>query len=288
MSDENTLVPPRLCRLPLYAKVTLTLFLALVGAGYLVAVLNIHMQHHLRDMTPGMSLNDLRAAYHGLDVPVTSDLALPSEMLREVLPGGGMRKHLDKGGPKEIRALVSWLEDGAKEEHFARPALYEADGPSAREVIALRCVTCHRADGGDKADLPYAVSANADPQYVLVAKAAAPAISQESQTMHISPPTTERLVLITHMHILSIPVFALIVTGLFLCTGWGPRFKLILGPLPMLAIALDMLGWWLARPMAGFIYVIAVAGALFGASYGTQVLLVFFSLWFGKPTTKTS
>lgn len=288
MSEDNSLVPLRLCRLPLYAKVTLTLFLALVGTGYLVAVLNIHMQHHLRDMTPGMSLDDLRAAYHGLDVAVTGDLVLPSEMLREVLPGGGMRKHLDKGGPKEIRALVSWLEDGAKEDDFDRPALYETDAPSARQVIARRCVTCHRADGGDKADLPYAANATADPEYALVAKAAAPVISQESQTMHISPPTVERLVLITHMHILSIPVFALIVTGLFMCTGWGPRFKLVLGPLPMLAIILDMAGWWLARPMAGFIYVIAGAGALFGASLGAQILLVFASLWFGKPAGKGS
>lgn len=286
MSDDNSLVSLRLCRLPIYAKVTLTLFLALVGVGYLVAVLNIQMQHHMRDLEPGMSLDDLRAAYHGLEKPVTSDLVMPSVMLEVVLPGGSMRRHLDQGGPREVRALVSWLEDGAQEEYFDQPAVYHPDDPSAREVIARRCVTCHRADGGDKADLPYAASSIADPEYALVAVTAAPVISQETEIMHISPSTVERLVLVTHMHILSIPVFTLIVAALFMGTGWGSRFKLLLGPLPMLAIVIDMASWWLARPIEGFIYLIAAAGALFGVSYGAQIVLVVFSLWFGKPSGK--
>jgi hypothetical protein len=57
--------------------------------------------------------------------------------------------------------------------------------------------------------------------------------------------------------------------------------KLLLGPLPMLAICCELASWWLARPFEGFIYGIAAAGAVFGAAFGLQILCVFCSLWFG-------
>jgi hypothetical protein len=291
--DESTgLIPSRLANLSPAAKVTLTLFLAIVGPGYLVAVNNIYWQHNKADGREGMSVDDIRAVYHGMEVEVTEEVVLESEMLEEVRPEGSMHRYLKKGGEPAIRALTRWLEDGAKESDFDRKALYAAGDPSAREVIAAQCVECHHADGGDMEDLPYAESADAQPRYELVAVTALPpAPKSETNTMVIEPISVPRLVHITHAHILSIPVFTLMVAVLFLMTGFSPSVKLVLAPLPMLATGLDFASWWLARVAEPFVYGIAAAGALFGITYGLQIVCILGSMWFGKrakPPEKTA
>ena len=111
----------RLADLSLPAKIMLTPFLALIGCGYLVAVLNIYYHHHNADLEPALTLNDLRRVYHGLDKQVTAESAvrIPSKMEQMVSPGGEMRDNLEKGGEPAIRALTAWLERGSREAEFA-------------------------------------------------------------------------------------------------------------------------------------------------------------------------
>lgn len=277
----------RLGRLPLAAKLLLTLFLLVVGPGYLVATANIMFQHQDADLEPGLSLDDLRRTFHGLEKEVTpeAEINVNSPMLEQVRPDGEMREYLDLGGEPAIRALVSWLEEGAKEESFATPGLFQEGDPSAKEVIADWCVECHHADGGDMEDAPYAPNMDAEPEYALVAEFATPEFErQESgpQVLTLAPTGLKKLVHITHAHILTIPVFTLLVGVLFLMTGCGSTVKLILGPLPMLATVLDISSWWLARGFEPFIYVIAASGALFGATFGLQILFILGSMWLDR------
>ncbi|HOA71856.1 MAG TPA: hypothetical protein PL151_02345 [Phycisphaerae bacterium] len=279
--------PIRLATLSLPAKITLTAFLALVGTGYLVAAAKINVWHSEADGVPGMSADDLRATYHGLETTVTAQIreALPAPMLREIRPGGSMRKHLLKGGDPAERALTAWLEQGAKAETFDKTGLVEAGDPSPKQIIAQRCTECHHADGGDAQETPYAANATAEPQYELVAKLALPAFgpaTDKTEVRRIEPVSARKLLHVTHAHILSIPVFTLAVTVLFLMTGLGQGFKLVVAPLPMIAVCVDIGCWWLARPFEPAIYGIMAAGALFGAGLGLQILCVLGSLWFGK------
>ena len=196
-----------------------------------------------------------------------------------------MRKYLEKGGQPAVRTLIGWLEAGAKEEDFAKAGLVEEGAPSAKDVIASRCIECHHADGGDMEDVPYAADADSEPDYERVAKVAKPEYERSEsgpQQVTLPPIGVAELVHVTHAHILTIPVFALIVGGLFLMTGAPPTWKLVLGPLPMLAVILDIGSWWLARFVEPFIYVIAAAGAIFGAAYGLQIVCVLGSMWFGR------
>ena len=241
-----------------------------------------------------MGLDDLRRTFHGLEKQITPDaqILVTSPMLEQIRPGGDMREHLEPGGEPAIRALTSWLESGAKEADFAKSGLVESGDPSAKETIAANCIECHNADGGDMEDTPYAASADAEPEYALVAAYVTPEYEQQQsggpQQLKLSPTGLKELVHVTHAHILSIPVFTLIVGGLFLMTGLGPAWKLVLGPLPMLATLLDISSWWLARPFEPFIYVIAAAGAIFGVAYGLQVLCILGSMWFGRATSESS
>jgi mono/diheme cytochrome c family protein len=280
-------MPIRLAGLPVSAKLTLTAFLALVGAGYLVAVTKINIWHNDADGVAGMSADDLRAIYHGLDVTVTSQVREPavSPMLREVSPGGAMHKHLVKGGEPAERTLIAWLKDGAKQATFDKPGLVQPNDPSPKQIFAERCVECHHADGGEEEDVPYAANAKAEPQYELVAKEAVSplaAAGSKSETRRIEPISTRELLHVTHAHILSIPVFALIVSVLFLMTGVRSGIKLVLAPLPMAATCLDIACWWLARPFEPAIYGILAAGAVFGTGLALQILIILGSMWFGR------
>lgn len=277
----------RLARLSRPAKVLVTLFLLLVGLGYLTATANIYMQHQDADLEPGMSPDDLRRTFHGLEKEITPEatVTVNSTMLAQVRPDGDMREYLDTGGEQAVRALLSWLEGGANEADFTKAELTQAGDPSAKEVIAAHCVECHHADGGDMEDVPFAANADAEPEFAKLTEVAAPEYERREsgpQRVSLAPTGLKKLVLITHAHILAIPVFTLIVGGLFLMTGLPNGAKLILGPLPMLAVMADIGSWWLARFIEPFIYVIAASGAVFGAAYGLQILCILASMWLGQ------
>ncbi len=276
----------RLSRLSLPAKLLITLFLGLVGPGYLVGSANIMLQHEDADLEPGLSLDDLRRTFHGLEKTVTPDaeITVHSVMLEEVSPEGEMREYLEKGGEGAVRSLVGWLEDASKEETFAKSDVPEPGDPSPLQVIKAQCIECHNANGGDMEDVPFAADENADPDYKLVMEVAKPEIEtheQGPQTVTLAPTGIKRLVLVTHAHILAIPVFTILVGVLFLMTGFSEKIKLVLAPLPMLAVLLDIGSWWLARFIEPFIYVIAAAGGIFGAAYALQILAILASMWLG-------
>lgn len=290
--DPASRCPVRLPDLSLPAKLTLTFFLLLIGGGYLVAVTNIYAHHHDADLDPALTVDDLRRTYHGLEKTVTEEVTqvAASEMLEEVSPGGSMRRYLEQGGPASIRSLITWLEDGAKEEAFGRSEHPLPGDPSPKEVLAKCCVECHNLASGDAAEYAYAPDATSEPDYTMVAKLAEPRTGpteSRTETICLAPTGWKELVQITHAHILSIPVFTLIVAGLFLLTDVPSTLKLVIAPLPMFATVLDMASWWLARPIEPFIHVIAASGAIFGTTLGIQILVIAYSLWFGRRSATT-
>lgn len=281
----------RLTRLTLPAKLLITLLLAVIGPGYLFGTANIFFNHEMADGEPGLTVDDLRRHFHGLEKTITPEakVTVNSKMLEEVRPGGSMREYLEPGGEPAIRGLIQWLENGAKEAEFATGGLVESGDPSAKEVIAAQCVECHHAAGGDMEDLPFAQDDESEPEYELVMTAATPDFQVDEtgpQTVQLAPISTRKLVHVTHAHILTIPVFTFIVGALFLMTGLGPRLKLVIGPLPMLAALLDIGGWWAARYFEPFVFVIAGAGALFGAMYALQILCILGSMWLGRTSSE--
>lgn len=276
----------RLSELSVPAKITATAFLILIGAGYFVAVTKVYVWHNMADGAPGLSMDDLRAVYHGLvkAIPPEARQAPISTMLKEVNPGGKMRKHLLKGGDPAKWALIGWLEQGAKTETFDKPGVsHKQDVPSPQQVIAERCIKCHNAADGEEREIPYSPDAKSAPQYALVAKKALPPpVSPEADIRYFDPMDARELLHVTHVHMLAIPVFAIFVAGMFLHTGMAPWLKLIIAPLPMLALCVDFACWWLARSWEPAVYGIAAAGAVFGAAFGLQILSTLASMWVGR------
>ncbi len=115
----------RLARLTLAAKLLVTLFLLIVGPGYLFGTANIFFKHQYADDKPGLSLDDLRATFHGMErtfQPGDKEI-VNSEMLTQIRPDGDMREYLEEGGEPAIRGLTAWLEKKSPEDEFDRAGL---------------------------------------------------------------------------------------------------------------------------------------------------------------------
>ncbi len=291
-TNETSVILRHPARWPAAGKWLATAFLAIVGFGYLAAVANMFHQHQLADGVPGLSIDDLRAAFHGVEVqddPGDEASSAPKSRFMEMVePGGDMRKHLTKGGEPAVRTLEKWLRNGATRENFTKAGIAQEGDPSPADVVASNCLRCHNADGGEKADTPYGEDLF-DVDYDMIFVYAAPGTAKQTteatpgEPRTIGPNSEAHLFLVTHIHMLSIPVFTLIVSALFLLTGNCRGIRGLLTVAPMFSLCVDFSSWWLARWAEGFIYAIAAAGAVFGATFGLQILSVTWAIWFGRP-----
>lgn len=259
--------------LPASARLTITLFLAIIGSGYLVAVANIYHSHRLADGIPGLSIDDIRAIYGGLTVRGGPGAETPSRMLTMIRTS--MREYIRTDADFSI--LETWLKAGGTE-----TGLDEGDRRNTpRRVIIRNCLRCH-AIGGE-GDIAHTAPFGPDAltvDYTLIRHHAAPQPADPSGVVRAPPQySIPRLVLFSHQHMLSIPVFTLIVGLMFSATRASAALRAFLTPLPMLSAALDFGGWWLSRLFEPLIYLIAGAGAVFGATLGLQILLIVFDLW---------
>lgn len=291
----------QLATFPPAGKILLTAFIALVGGGYLSALLNLYHQHHMKDADPALSFRDLTLNFHGGEPqagPATTTSPsidagdAPSKMLEMISPGGEMRDELEDGGEPAVRALIAWLEAGADEATFERAGSVEPDDPSPKDVISENCVTCH-GPYGEREDAPFAGD-DFIAQYELVRRYAVPAgasggvsaasapTTSRASPRYVRPQSVSHLALVTHIHMLSIPVFTLILGGLVLLTGLPGAVRGLIAVAPMLALLFDFSSWWIARSFAPATYVIVAAGAVYGLGLAIQVLTVLASMWFGR------
>lgn len=268
--------PQQLCRLPTPLRITLTAFLAMIGVGYLFALGNIYASHSRADGKPGLTLDDLRAVYSGVTVSRDSLAVVPSRMLRMI--EGAMREYVSDA--EDFAVLRDWLaagdgEKGLDEQH---------NGRSPRRVITLNCLRCHAADSGERigTKAPFGPD-QLTVDYAMISKFTTAAPKSTQATVRIGPQDAPHLILITHAHMLAIPIFTLIVAALFWHTRTPAGLRAALTPLPMIALVFDFSSWWLARAADGFIYVIAAAGAAYGLAFGVQILAVVIDLWRPAP-----
>ncbi len=262
-----------LVRLPIAVKVMLTALLVILGFGYLIAVANIYHSHKLADGREGMSLDDVRAVYGGIKRPRKSGEEVPSKMLSMLR--GEMRQYV--GSDSDFKLLEEWLAAGGTE-----VGLDEGEDTSntPRRAILRNCLECHAADAGTEVSSYAAFGPDA---FTVEYKQLEPflPIGGENAAMIEAPPqyTLPRLILISHMHMLSIPLFTLVVGLTFMMTRWPRLMRHWLAPIPMLALLPDFGGWWLARLVPDLAILIPIGGAVFGVVFGIQIITVLIDVW---------
>ena len=252
-------------------RLLLTAFLALIAIGYLIAVANIFERHGMADGKAGLSLDDIRAVYAGLRTADASRGEAASRMLTMIR--GEMREYLSSDS--DFGVLESWLKAGGAQAGLDQGSARH----TPRKIIVNDCLRCH----AKSTDTEISKESSFGPDEFTVdydsisrfATGKAKPGSDRAAPQYTLP----RLILVSHQHMLSIPVFTLIVGAIFAFARFPRRLRAIITPLPMLCVLVDFGGWWLARISDAGVLAVAAGGAVFGLAFGLQILVVLIDLW---------
>lgn len=246
MNAEQGLRPLRFWH-PLAKIGVLGLVIAMVG-GAAVSGMFMALHHGGRDERPGLTIDDIRAHYHGITAPAPLLAALRD----------GHPEPLDA---RRRDLLIKWLEgDSAKlGEAYDNLDLGE-DAPS--EIIAANCLACH-ARGATGPDAYPALPLDYWDDVRAVA------ISRD-----VKPVDGKILAASTHTHALAMASMGIVMALLAVLTRW-PRAMVGLVLAAMgLGLVADVGGWWLTTLDVAFVWSIVVGGAAFNGGIGLLGVMV--------------
>lgn len=240
----------RLRSLPAGARLGVTALLLVLLGGLLASGLHMQAHHENRDERAGLSMDDLRGAYHGL---------------RNTAP---LITALEDGHPDDLpeasrELLLGWLRGERISEDYDSLELGDA---APAEVLDGACLSCHARQSEDPIGQELPLEYWDD-----VAKVA---FSRE-----VAATGKEVLLASTHTHALALGSLGLVVALLALLTRW-PRGVIgwLVGAAGVGLLA-DLACWWLARSSLALVPVLVAAGALFALSTTALILLAIADLW---------
>lgn len=239
MSD---LTPFQLRSLPLGFRLGIVALVLTLLGGYIVSGLHLRWHYDNRDETPGLTMNDIIGAYHGVQTPSPLISALES----------GHPQNIDD---TQRTALLSWLRGDRVSQDYDNLDLGD-DAPS--EIIAMSCLDCHtRSASGPDAfpDVPLDYWDD---------------IRQLAVSKDIQPAGTNIVATSQHVHAPMMAIVMLVLAMFGMLTRYSIRF---IGTIVFVAgfgLLVDMAGWWVTRQLAPFAYAIVIGGGLY--ALGTTLL----------------
>ncbi len=222
-------------------KSVVTLFLVMIGMAYLVSMFNLYLTYNLVDGKAGLTVEDLRRSFYG---------QRNETLLAAKIDGGSMEQFLPVPGHKE--AILSWLQDGSSEEDFQK----------IQPIIQENCLTCH-APGG-LMGLKRPLDTYERVQAVTVVDRGEP-IALWAR--------------VAHTHLMSLALVFLCLGVIFSFCGVGQKMKLLVMPMPFVALFLDFGARALIKYFPVFVYVMAFAGALMGLSMLMLTVGPLYDMW---------
>ncbi len=241
------------------------LVVTMIG-GTIASGVYLSMHHGDRDQREGLTIDDVRAHYHGI--------VSPSPLLESLKSG-----HPESLDEPDRQILVEWLQGDTATLSLAYDNLdLGADAPA--EIIAVNCLDCHARAASGQVEGPDGMLDTApeipleywDDVYAL-------AISKD-----IRPVDAEILAASTHTHALGMASMGIAIGLLALLTSW-PRLavSLILCGTG-LGLAADIGGWWLTRHNDLYAPVVVVGGLLFNGGICLLSVLILLDLCMPRPS----
>lgn len=238
--------PPKLWELPLPLKLVISLTLVVLGAGYLVAILNLYLTYNLTDGEPGLGPGDLRRAFYG---------RRDNTRLAAKINGGSMEQFLPKTGAKE--KILSWIQDGAEEKGYAAVV---------KPILEQNCVRCHNPNG-------------------LQRFAPLTSYEEVMRVTQIDRGEPVALwARVAHTHVQSIGLIFLVLAGVFTMTSWPERWKAVVVTLPFVALLVDFGTRFLARFAPAIVYLMLLSGAAIGALFALMIAAPLYEMWLKRRT----
>jgi hypothetical protein len=240
----------RLRALPASARVGLSAIVLSILLGLWASLEQLQEHHHNRDGEPGVSLDDLTGAYHGLDRPAALVVALE-------------RGHPEGLPEAERRVLLEWLGGGRVSEQYDDLELGDS---SPAEVLGRNCLDCHARTSDDAAAAALPLEYWDDVSRLAFSR---------------SLEATPQAILWTslHTHATSLALLSLAVLALLWATRWPRGLRGALGAVCGVALALDLACQLLARRSEALVLGVALGGALWGLALGVACALVLVDLW---------
>ncbi|MAF66072.1 MAG: hypothetical protein CMJ84_10515 [Planctomycetes bacterium] len=248
--------PFRLRSMPFTARLGFTFVVGTLGIGLAAAAAHLVGHHENRDEIPGLSMEDLTGAYHGVNVSAPLVVALE-------------RGHPEGLADADRQTLMAWLGGERVSEDYDSLDLGDA---APAEVLDAACLSCHsrQASAGDGIGQTLPLDYWDD-----VAKVA---FSRE-----VSPTDRKVLVASAHTHALTMGALTGLVALLALATRFARRVVPALVMVAGAALFCDLCCWFLARDTAWLVGVIATGGTLWAGSMAVLGALILAELWLPAP-----
>ena len=242
------------------ARLGMTCILLVLLGGLATSASQIYLHHQNRDEKPGLSLDDFRGAYHGVRAI--------APMITQLQAGHPLDVETDlavKLADDDRRLLLTWLQSDRISEDYDNLDLGDL---APAEVIAGSCLLCHSrtaryGDGiGERVPLDFWDD-----------------VKNVAFSRNISPMSVDVLITSTHTHALSLAGITLVVALLLLATSWPKRLVYSAILLTGAALLADLCAQWLARSIEVFVWVMLIAGCVYGAMMTLTTLAIIADLW---------
>ncbi|MEI6873616.1 MAG: hypothetical protein WCL50_00640 [Spirochaetota bacterium] len=229
-------------QLPISFRFSLTAFLLVCGLGYLLGVANIWFSYTPVDGKPGLSIDDIRIAFHGD----------PSGSKLEKALGGSMKQYLSSDG--DGQKIVAWIRAGGTEATFT----------TVQPIFDTSCNSCHSADVATAG----IVTANF--------KNIQPLLESDSGK------SWSRLAALSHTHVNALLPLMFCLSIIFSFTRFSDRLKGVVMVFSFISFTFDVFVWWIAKIFAWAAPLVIVGGATLGVAYMLLLLLPLEELWIKK------
>ncbi|MEM9373056.1 MAG: hypothetical protein AAGA55_05375 [Planctomycetota bacterium] len=229
----------KLHQLHVFGRLGIALLVVVLLGGYVVSGIHMAWYYDGRDGQEGLTINDIKGHYHGVNSASPLIAALESG-------------HPDDLPDPDRDALLAWLANGANLSEGYDDLDLGDEAPA--EIIAAFCLGCHSrgAEGPDAyAELPLEYWDDIQPI---------------AYATKITPAPAEIIAVSQHTHA---PTMAVILIVLAVLGSMTRAARSIIGAVVLIgAVGLlgDMSSWWLARGNENWVYVIVGGGFLYGTS----------------------
>lgn len=236
--------------LPILARLGLTGLMVVLWLGMGASAAHLIFHDGNRDESPEFTMDDVRAAYHGLDRPPVLQTSLE-------------RGHPETLKPEQREVLLKWVKSGRIMEDYDSIDLGAA---SPSEIIASSCVSCHAANGKDAKAAAIRLASMENVKKVAFGK-------------KVNPNPVKIVAASMHAHAPALGMLGIVLAGL----AWMTRVPrgLAAGMIGLMGIALatDFACWWWARTYEPAVWGIVVGGALSNGMMGLMTVLVMVDAW---------
>jgi hypothetical protein len=246
-TTDATIPWPRLCDLPALARLGIACLMLVVLGGLVVSAWHLVDHYQNRDETPGLSMNDLKGAYHGVNAP------------------SPLRDSLTRGHPETLptadrESLLKWLAADKISENYDNLDLGDR-APS--EVISRSCLQCHGR-----------VNVGTNPIAKTIPLDYWDDVKTIAFSKDIQPGSLKVLVASAHAHSLSLATLAAVLALLLFATRVPRSVSALLIAAMGAGLFIDIACWFLARRFAGATYLVVLAGAAFNGACGVSASAV--------------